>query len=558
MTQLTIQQGFDLALQHHQAGRLQDAEQLYRQILARQPGHADALHLLGVIAYQVGRKDAAVDLIRQAILIKPNYAEAYSNLGSALRDRGQLDEAIAAFRQAIALNPNLPETHSNLGNALSDKGQLDEALTAYRQAIALRPTYAEAHYNLGNALKGQGQLDAAIAAYRQAIALKPDFAKAHSNLGAALKDNGQLDEAIATYRRVMVLAPEDAVVHSNLVYTLHFHPAYDAQAIYEEASRWNQRHAAPLARLIRPHPIDRDAERPLRIGYVSADFRGHPVGYNFLPLALAHDHRQFRLFCYSGVLQPDEVTARLRGLADEWRDTRGLSDEQLAEVIRQDRIDILVDFTMHMAHNRLLVFARKPAPVQATALCSMGTTGLTAMDYRISDRYSDPPAFNDAYYSEETVRLPDCYFCHEVPPESPPVSAVPASQAGYITFGSLNNFCKVTPPVLEVWGQILAAVPMSRLLLRCPAGRRRSGCGGCWRHGGSPPSVLSSAGSGWCGRRIFACTTGWTSTWTRFPIRGTRRVWMRCGWGCRWSRWRGGRTWGAAGCFYWPIWAWRS
>ncbi len=157
-------------------------------------------------------------------------------------------------------------------------------------------------------------------------------------------------------------------------------------------------------------------------------------------------------------------------MADEWRDTTRLSDEQLAELVRQDRIDILVDLSLHMAGNRLLVFARKPAPVQVTCLCSMGTTGLSTIDYRISDRYSDPPDFNDAYYSEQTIRLPDCYFCHQPPEKSPPVNPVPAVQTGYITFGSLNNFCKVTPEVLNLWSQILRSVPHSHLLLRCPAG----------------------------------------------------------------------------------------
>jgi len=216
MTPLTIQQVFDLATQHHQAGRLQEAERLYRQVLARQPEHADAMHNLAVIALQVGRNDAAVEMIRRAIVLNPNHSEAHYNLGTALQNKGQLDEAIAAFRQAIALNPNLPEAHNNLGNALKDKEQFDEAIAAYRQAISLSPNFPEAHNNLGVALKDKGQLDEAIAACRRAIALRPNYAEAHYNLGNALKEKGQPDEAIAAYRRAIALNPKLPEAHSNL------------------------------------------------------------------------------------------------------------------------------------------------------------------------------------------------------------------------------------------------------------------------------------------------------------------------------------------------------
>jgi tetratricopeptide (TPR) repeat protein len=220
MAQLTIQQAFDLALQHHQAGRLHEAEQIYQQILAQQPEHLDATHNLGVIASQVGRYDHAVDLIRRAITLKPDLAEAHSNLGNALKNRGLLDDAIAAYRQAIALRPNYAEAHSNLGSALREKGQLDDAIAAYCQAIVLRPDYTEAHNNLGNALRDRGQLDEAIAAYRQAIALMPHYVEAYNNLGAALAGNGQFDEAIIAYRRAIQLKPDAADIHWDLAFLL--------------------------------------------------------------------------------------------------------------------------------------------------------------------------------------------------------------------------------------------------------------------------------------------------------------------------------------------------
>ncbi len=575
MSQLTIQQAFAQALQHHQAGRLQEAEQLYRQILAQQPGHADALHLLGVIAAQVGRHDTAVDLIRQAIALKPNFPEAWSNLGNALRNKGQLDEAIAAYQRAIALKPNYPEAHSNLGNALSnkgqlneaivayrqaivlkpnlpeahsnlgtalrDKGQLDEAIAACRQAIALRPGYPEAHSNLGIALRDKGQLDEAITAYRQAITLKPNFPEAHSNLGTALRDKGQLDEAIAAcrqaitlrpgypeahinlgnalrdnrqldeaiaayrqaitlrpndaeaynnlgtawsdagqldeavaaYRQAVARAPDNAGIHSNLVYTMHFHPAYDAQTVAEEHGRWNLHHAEPLKKFIQPHNNDRSPDRRLRIGYVSPDFREHPVGRFLRPLLEHHDHWNFEIVCYAQVLVPDAITQRLRSYADGWRGIVGLSDTQAADLIRRDRLDILVDLTMHMAHNRLLVFACKPAPVQVTYLAYCSTTGLQTMDYRLSDPYLDPPGGDESFYTEQTIRLPETYWCYQPNIAPREVGPLPVLQLGHITFGCLNNFCKVSEPTLAAWAKLLRAVPNSELLLHAYKGSHR-------------------------------------------------------------------------------------
>ena len=203
-------------LRHHQAGRLPDAEACYRRVLAAEPEHADALHLLGVIAYQLKRHDVSVALIRQAIKQNGRNPFYFSHLGTALRDQGKLDEAIVAYRQAIGLKPDFAEAHSNLGNALRDQGKIAEAILAYRRAIGLKPDYAEAHSNLGNALRDEGELDEAIVAYRRAIGLKPDYAVAHSNLGNALRAQGKLDAAIASHSQAIGLKSDYAEAHYNL------------------------------------------------------------------------------------------------------------------------------------------------------------------------------------------------------------------------------------------------------------------------------------------------------------------------------------------------------
>ena len=371
MAQTTIQQTFDLAVRHHLAGRIKEAEQLCRQVLAQQPKHPEALHLLGAIAYRVGRYDAALDLISQAVALRPNRVSAHSNLGSIYKSKGQIIEAVAAYRRAVALDP------------------------------------------------------------------------------------------------------DDASIDSNLVYTLHFSPACDAQTLAEEHRRWNRRHAEPLRKFIQTHSNNRDPDRRLRIGYVSPDFRDHVIGRNLLPLFQHRDRGQLEITCYSHVLNPDATTSQFQKMADHWLNIVNLSDEQVAKQIREDRIDILVDLALHMGKNRLLVFARKPAPVQATFAGYPGSTGLDAIDYRLTDPYLDPPGLNDQFYSEKSFRLPHTFWCYDPLGADVAVNALPAQSQGHITFGCLSNFCKVNEPVLRLWARVLKTVDRSRMLILAPEGSHR-------------------------------------------------------------------------------------
>ncbi len=420
-----------------------------------------------------GKLDEAVACYRRVLQLKPDFAEAHNNLGNALNGQRKLDAAVACYRRALELKPGYAEAHYNLGAAFKDQGRLDAAIACYRRTLELKPDYAKAQNNLGNVLRDQGKLDEAVACYRRALELKPDYAAAHANLGSAWKDQGKLDEAIACYRRALELKPDFAKAHSSLVYTQLFCPGCDARTLYEEHRRWNRRHAEPLGKFVLPHPNDRAADRTLRIGYLSPDFCSHPVGRFLLPLLESHDHESFEIFCYASVRTPDAMTDRFRAHADVWRDVLDLSDEQVAQTIRQDGVDILVDLTMHMGNNRVLVFARKPAPVQVTYLVYCGTTGLGTMDYRLTDPYLDPPGQDERFYCEQSVRLPETYWCYRPPIETPPVNALPALEGGRVTFGCLNNFCKVTSPTLAAWSRLLQAVSGSRLLLHAHAGSHR-------------------------------------------------------------------------------------
>ena len=498
---------FARAWQHELQGQWQQAETLYRQVLDVDPHLAEAHSNLGNACLNQGKLAEAVASYRQAVRLRPDFGAAYFNLGNAFLEQGSLTEAVASFQQARTLMPDYAEIPYNLGIALWRQGRLDEAAASYRQAVHLKPDHARAYNNLGVALKeqgklaeaaarlqhalhlrpddveahnnlgltwqAQGKLDEAQASLQEALRLKPDWSEAHLNAGNISKDLGRLDEAIAAYRAGLALNPDHTRLHDNLVYTLVFHPAYDATAILEECCRWNQQHAESLARSIQSHTNFPDPARRLRIGYVSPDFRDHSESFFTSPLLANHDHRQVEIFCYADILRADAVTERLRGHADVWRSTVGLSDQQAAELIRDDRIDILVDLTMHMANNRLLVFARKPAPVQVTWLAYPGTTGLATMDYRLTDPFLDPPGLFDAVYTEESIRLPETFGCYDPLTDEPQVNALPALHTGAITFGCLNNFCKINDGVLALFARVLQGVPASRLLLRAPHGRAR-------------------------------------------------------------------------------------
>jgi predicted O-linked N-acetylglucosamine transferase (SPINDLY family) len=274
-----------------------------------------------------------------------------------------------------------------------------------------------------------------------------------------------LDEAITAYRQAMVLRPPFSKAHSNLLLALNYHSSLDPSAVYDEHLRWNREHAEPLQSFIQAHANDRSPERRLRIGYVSPDFYGHPVGHFLLPLLAQHDHERFEIFCDAQVSAPDGLTERLRAHADHWHSLIGISDAQAADFIRQHQIDVLVDLSGHTSDNRLLLFAHKPAPVQVTFLGYPNTTGLGTMDYRLTDNYADPPGLTESWHSERLFRLPQCAWCYQSA-ASPPVGP---RKEGPITFGCFNHFAKVTEPMLRLWSRILHLVPGSRLLLKTRA-----------------------------------------------------------------------------------------
>ena len=341
----------------------------------------------------------------------------------------------------------------------------------------------------GLAHQDAGRIDLAEEVYRGILAREPRQAGALNNLANVLKDSGRIEEAVDCSRAAVAMEPGNAAIHSSLCYKLHFHPEYDRAGLFRELREWDRRHGGNRA----PGEIgnERSPGRRLRIGYVSPDFYGHAECFFVLPLLEGHDPRAVEVHCYASVRRPDKATELLKSCAHVWHDVLRLSDDQLAKKIRADRIDILVDLTMHMAFNRLPMFAQRCAPVQVTWLAYPGGTGLSAMDYRLTDNWMDPAGAADSFYAERSVRLPDCWCCYHPLGEVPPAAA---RERGVVVFGSLNNPCKLNDSTLRLWAGVLKNVRDSRLLLLVESERQRRSIGQTMARAGVDPGRIEFTG----------------------------------------------------------------
>jgi predicted O-linked N-acetylglucosamine transferase (SPINDLY family) len=413
--------------------------------------------------------EQGLPLYELAISLRADIAQLHERLGDTHAKLFEIDDAIAAYQSATRLvSPDDP-VHQKLRDALAQKRDPAHVVARCRIGAERSPDSAEAQLQLANALRANRQLDEAIETYQRVMELSPDSPVALNNLAVALKDAGRVEEAYDRLTKAAAAAPDWAVIQSNALYTSYFLPKDDPQLILEAHRKWGDRITPPKHQ---DFANDRSPDRVLSIGYVSPDFREHCQSFFTLPLLSAHDRTKVKVFCYADVPRPDEITERLKSHADVWRDIQGLSDARVAEQIRADRIDILVDLTMHMAKGRPMLFAMKPAPIQIAWLAYPGTTGSAAMDYRFSDPYLDPPG-SDADYTEQTLRLPETFWCYDPLEPEGPASPLPALSAGYISFGCMNNFCKVNQPTLALWREVLERVPNSRLILLAPFGEAR-------------------------------------------------------------------------------------
>lgn len=496
----------DLVQAHYNRGtvlralnRLDKAVTSFDRVIELDPGHVDAYFIRGNVLYDLDRLNEALASLDRTVELKPDLVEAYEHRGTVLYDLVRLDEALASLDRAIELSPHLVKAYSNRGIVLKDLNRPDEALASLERAIELQPSLAEAHYNRGIVLKelvrpGEAlesfdraieikqdyaeaynnrgclltdlvRLDDALASFDRAIELKKNFAEAHNNRGVGLIDLVRLEEAEESFRHALEIKSDYAAAHSNLLLCLNYPAHLSGLVVFAEHLRWAESQAIVNQRIAH-QDCDRRPQRRLRIGYVSPDFRQHSVAYFLKPLLTEHDREMFEVFCYADVMRPDSMTARLQELADRWINTAKLSDEALTRQIVGDKIDILVDLAGHTGHNRLLVFARKPAPIQVTWLGYPHSTGLSAIDYRFVDSVTDPEGEADALASETLVRLEKGFLCYSPQADAPSPGAPPCLATGSITFGSFNNPAKLSSVTLTTWAELLDRLPGSRLLIK--------------------------------------------------------------------------------------------
>jgi len=453
-----------LGLIYNETKRHHEAIEILQQAAALQPYSIMALANLGTAHHFLEQHAEAVKAFRQCLTYQPNNATNQYNLACVLKAMGELEEAAEAFRRAIELKPDYIDALFNLGNTLRDQKKPDEAIETYERALKFNPNHAESINNLGNAWRDKGDIDRALEFHRKAMALKPDLLDAVAGVGHALRDLGRPEESLAPFQYFMERKPGDQVTHSGYLLALEYLAEQNPERVFAEHVRWGKRHANPESLPTPTFTNDRTENRRLRIGYLSPDFRQHAVAFFLENLLTGHDRSQVEVICYSTNTYTDAVTERFKGYASSWREVARLPEPELAELIRNEKIDILVDVAGHTAGNRLLAVARRPAPVQVSYLGYIDTTGMSQMDYRLVDAYTDPPGMTESLYTEELLRLPSTFACFRPYEPLPEVAPLPALANGHVTFGVLSVAAKINMGAVGRWGEVLTRVPGSRLI----------------------------------------------------------------------------------------------
>lgn len=488
-----------LAYVHLQQGRFREAETACERAARMAPELAEAHYTRGLICTAQKDWTSAIKHYDRSLQLNPGNSNAHNNLGIAYASLNDLDRAIASYQSAIRIDRGNHKAHVNLGISCAQKRMFPEAISEYRAALAIDAEYPAAHFNLGVAYSAQHETDLAINSYRAATRHKPDYVEAWVNLGViyiemmqmdeselclkhaleidprnqdamynltvSLLHQGRLEEAISQYQELFKIAPNHRMGWDNYLYFLNFLPTADPTFISDEHKRWGRRPDPGAAQRGLARKFDIRNKQRLKIGYVSPDFRSHSVSYFLEPILANHRPENVEVYCYAELQKADAVTHRLRSLGHHWRTTTGASDTEVAKLVSDDGIDVLIDLAGHSSGNRLEVFSYRPAPVQVTYLGYPSTTGHPEIDYLLTDAWADPQG-TEKYFVEKLVRLPDSFCCYQPPSDSPALSPLPCTNHGHITFASLNNQIKLNDEVLSLWGDILDALPGSKLVLQ--------------------------------------------------------------------------------------------
>ena len=468
MNQSLIKQELHRLLQNDE---ISNARTICDKLCESSPYDVDAWLISASIHARLGALSDVVNCCKNVIKLQPNHVLAHYNLGIAHQSMGDYISAEKSYQMTLRLNPEMRLAVVSLGNVIMNLGRDEEAIKLFNMILSEAdhsdPTIKlKANINLSLALCVQKRFSEAEIVCKDALEINPNSVDALNNLGRVLKEQGDLKAAADAHRKAVDADPDSVIAYSNLLLDLNYLADIDAIEVYKEHCRWGKLHAEGFTETRYPKN-DFDKKR-LRIAYVSPDFRAHSVMLFITGLIESHNRENVEVFCYSNVKNPDAWTAHVSNITDHWREINKTTDDQLAAMIKQDKIDILVDLSGHTADNRLLAFAKKPAPIQVTWLGYPNTTGMAAVDYRLTDFLVDPPGVSDDLCTETLVRLPHGFLCFQPLKDSPPVNILPMSNSGNITFGSFNNSAKINDEVVKLWCRILCELPDSRLLLKSP------------------------------------------------------------------------------------------
>jgi len=461
---LTIKETFLLAVQNHQKNNFAKAEKLYKEVLKENPNHADSHYNLGNILQELNQTEKAKSCFEKAIKIKPDYIEAHNNLGNLLHKFGEFKKAINCFEKAIKINFRQAVPHYNLGNAQKELEDYQKAKNCFLKAIEIKSDYIEAHINLGEVFQELGEFKKAINCFKQAIIIDPNSANAYYNLGVVLGKLGEHQNAINYFQKAINLKPDYTRAHSNKLFNLFYLEEVDPKYYLSQAKKFRLSLKSINNELLVKYQFDVNPKK-IKVGFVSGDFRQHPVGYFLLDMLKYLKNKNLELTAYSNSKIKDSLSAELKSHFTNWCEITDQNDEKVVNQIRKDGIHILFDLSGHSAKNRLPIFINKPAPIQVTWGGFLNSTGIPEIDYIIGDPYVTPSK-DSKYYTEKIFSLGNIYYCFSVPEFEIKITELPAIKNGYITFGSFNNLSKINNKVISLWSRILMTIPKSKIFLK--------------------------------------------------------------------------------------------
>jgi len=459
----TIKDIFASAYENHQKNKLKIAKGLYEEVLKIDPNHFESIFLLGTLCAQSKSFEEARQLLYKATQINPNFADAHNNLGNVLKELQDNEKAMISYKKSIEVQPNFAPAHNNIGTLFLEMNERQKAISFFQKAVELQPNFIEALNNLGSVLE-QSHPEKAIKYYEQAIQINPNYAETHYNFGNMLREIGEHQKAINSYEKAISLKSDHAKAYNNLLFTMLHSEKYNTNLYLSKTKNFRSSLQPVNDNLLLKYQFINKPQK-LKIGFVSGDFRQHPVGYFLFDMLKHLKNKNLELIAYSNSSEKDDLSTKLKSCFANWYEISNQGDKEAINQIRKDGIHILIDLSGHSAKNRLPIFINKPAPIQVTWMGYLASTGVPEIDYIIGDPYVTPIE-NKNYYTEKILSMPNIWNCFSVPEFEVKINELPAIKNQYITFGCFNNLRKINDKVIILWSQILGKIPKSKIFLK--------------------------------------------------------------------------------------------